>query len=228
MTYGNTLSARRRPLADDAVEERRLTVMIPIECPRCGRRGEFSPDRLNSRLNCTACDAIIQLDRAGRLAVVDPAEAQGPQVLSAKAVAFDFAWREVWDAVPGPLKLGFPLLVLFALLLGRMMPGYRPPGFIKQAEVIVRGLATNDRERVVALAIIDSAEAAGEWFDLIRTRLEGAHLGQDVFINVTLFAGDADKDRAVTVVGMLLTSGPDTGPPEPSFFRLRREAARRP
>src|SRR4051794_30623200 len=130
--------ARRRPLADDAVAERRLTTMIPIECPRCGRRGEVSPDRLNSRLNCTACDAVIQLDRAGRLALVDPVEARGTRAPSpTTAGTLEFAWREVWDAVPGPFKLASPLVVLLALLLGWMMPGYRPPPFIKQAEAIM-------------------------------------------------------------------------------------------
>jgi hypothetical protein len=184
--------------------------MIPIECPKCGRGGSVPPDRLNARLVCKACHTVFHLDNTGRMVMGEP---QSFDMKSSKSRAdevsslADFDLAQTWNDIPKAIKFGVPgvLLALFGWLY--LDFGGGSPDYIGNAESIVRAVAKNDKNKVVSYATTDSANAAGEWFDMLHGELEKSEIGSDVAINPALFAGNAEKDEEITLLVVLSKNG---------------------
>jgi hypothetical protein len=199
--------------------------MIPIECPKCGRGGSVPPDRLNARLVCKACHQVFHLDNTGRMVMGEP---QSFDMKSSKSRAddvsglADFDFAQTWNDIPKPVKFGVPgvLLALFGwLYLG---PGPGSPDYIGQAESLVRAVVSNDKNKVVAYATPDSAEAAGQWFDLIHGEFEKGSIDSSVPINPQLFSGNADKDGSITLM-VVLSKTDSTNPPVTITIPMKRD-----
>ena len=185
--------------------------MIPIECPKCGRGGSVPPDRLNARLVCKACHQVFHLDNTGRMVMGEP---QSFDMKSTKSKAdevsslADFDFAQTWNDIPKAVKFGVPgvLLALIGWLNSDMFGG-GAPGYIAQAESIVRAVAANNKDKAVSYATTDTAEAAGQWFDVLHGELEKSEIGSDVSINPALFAGNAEKDEEITLLVVLSKNG---------------------
>lgn len=190
--------------------------MIPIECPKCGRRGNVPPDRLNSRLHCKVCNAVFHLDNTGHLVLGEPGQSE-KQAKKQKARAQtskggpDFDLKQTWDDIPKGVKIGVPAALVALLAWQFLFSGDGGvPSYLSRAERIARAVATNNKGGVTSLATSESAEAAGKWFDMMRERAEKDGIGADAFASPSLLAGNADSDASLTV--MVILSGGGTEP----------------
>ena len=203
--------------------------MIPIECPKCGRGGSVPPDRLNARLVCKACHTIFHLDNTGRMVLGDP-ESPDMKTTSKKPRAdevsglADFDLAQTWNDIPAPVKYGVPAVLLAAIIWVNFGMGGGSPDYIGRAETIVRAVTTNDKSKVVSLAAPGTAEAAGQWFDLLHTEVEKNQIGSDVNVNPALFNGNAEKDDDITLMVVLSKIG-SSNPPITITLPMKREGS---
>jgi hypothetical protein len=184
--------------------------MIPIECPKCGRKGKAPSDRLKTRLVCKACHAVFHFDAAGHMILGEPESPEPkhakPQAEVSSAIeSFDFA--KTWDDIPKPVRYGVPAILLSLIIWLNLGPGESTPGYFARADSIIRALASNDRSRVVSSATSDSAEAAGKWFDLWHGELEKRQFGSNIGITPNLLAGDPNRDSALTLMMVVSKDG---------------------
>jgi len=202
--------------------------MIPIECPKCGRGGSVPPDRLNARLVCKACHQVFHLDNTGRMVMGEPqsfdmksSSKARPREVSSVA---DFDFAQTWNDIPKPIKFGVPavLLALFGYMFLDL--GGSSPDYIAQAESIVRAVVSNDKSRAVSYATSDSADATGQWFDMLHGAIEKNEIGSDVTINPALFAGNAEKDDQITLLVVLAKPG-GTGEPITLTIPMKKDGS---
>ena len=188
--------------------------MIPIECPKCGRGGSVPPDRLNARLVCKACHTVFHLDNTGRMVLGDPESLDMKSTKKSrpveKASKEDFDLAQTWNDIPAPVKYGVPVVLLAAILY--LNSGESTPDYVGQAETFVYAVTNNNKSKAVSLASADSAEAAGQWFDLLHTEVEKNQIGPDVPVNPAVFGGNPDTDASITMM-VLLTKPGSTNPP---------------
>ena len=189
--------------------------MIPIECPKCGRGGSVPPDRLNARLVCKACHTVFHLDNTGRMVLGDPESLDMKSSKKAKPAEVssiaDFDLAQTWNDIPAAVKYGVPGVLLAAILYVNFGGGAGAPDYVGRAESIVRAVTSNNKSKAVSLATADSAEAAGQWFDLLHTEVEKSQISSDVSINPALFSGNPEKDSDISV--MVVLSNPGSSDP---------------
>lgn len=190
--------------------------MIPIECPKCGRGGSVPPDRLNARLVCKACHTVFHLDTTGRMMLGDPESSDARSTGKARPAAevssvADFDLAQTWKDIPAPMKYGVPAILLAAILyvnFGIGGGGGGAPDYLGRAESIVRAVTSNDKPKAISMAPADSAEAAGKWFDLLRSMVEKGKIGPDASVNPALFSGNPEKDSDINM--MVVLSNPES------------------
>lgn len=186
--------------------------MIPIECPKCGRRGNVPPDRLNSRLHCKACNAVFHLDNSGHLVLGEPGQAGKKKERSRAQTAstgsgVDFDLKEMWSGVPAPVKLGLPAVAVALLAWQFLFSGSGgSASYLTRSEAIGHAVVAKDKGRVTSLATADTAEAAGKWFDLMAEQATKQGLGADAFVSPALLAGNAEADPSLVVL-LSITGG---------------------
>ncbi len=201
--------------------------MIPIECPKCGRGGSVPPDRLNARLVCKACHTVFHLDNTGRMVLGEPEsfdmktnKSRADEVSS--LADFDFA--QTWNDIPAPVKFGVPgiLLAVFGWLY--LAPGPGSPDYLSQAQSIVKAVVNNDKSRAVSYATTDTADAAGQWFDMLHGEVEKNAIGTDVAINPALFSGNAESDQDITLL-VVVTKAAGDGAPVTITMPMKKDGA---
>jgi hypothetical protein len=204
--------------------------MIPIECPKCGRGGSVPPDRLNARLVCKACHTVFHLDNTGRMVMGEP-ESFDMKTTKSRADEVggiaDFDLAQTWNDIPMPIKYGVPgvLVVVFGwLYLLPMISGASSPDYIGRAESVIRSLTSNDRSKAVSLSTLDSAEAAGRWFDMVHSEIERLQITSDVPVNPALFSANPEKDDEITILVVLAKSG-STEPPVTVTLPMKRQGS---
>jgi hypothetical protein len=169
------------------------------------------------------------LDSTGHLVLGEPgAPSKKPSLSKAQTstATIDFNLAETWNNIPMPLKLGVPAVLVLLLALRIFWPQGGAADFQAGGDALLRALVANDRSRAVSYATADTREAAGQWFDLMRQEIETAKIGQDVFINISLYSGNADKDNAI-VLNAIVTSGAGSdGATPPMFLHMKREGGR--
>jgi hypothetical protein len=201
--------------------------MIPIECPKCGRGGSVPPDRLNARLVCKACHTVFHLDNTGRMVLGEPEsfdmKTNKSRADEVSGIA-DFDFAQTWNDIPKPIKFGVPgvLLALFGYLY--IDVGSSAPDYLSRAEAIAKAVATNNKEKAVSLATTDSAEAAGQWFDLLHGELEKNDIGSDITVNPALFSGNAEQDQEITLLVVLSKAG-GSGTPVTITMPMKKDGA---
>ena len=199
--------------------------MIPIECPKCGRGGSVPPDRLNARLVCKACHTVFHLDNTGRMVLGDPESLDMKSTKKSrpveKASKADFDLAQTWNDIPAPVKYGVPGVLLAAILYLNFGTGDGTPDYVGQAETFVSAVTNNNKSKAVSLAAADSAEATGQWFDLLHSQLEKNQIGSDVPVNPSVFSGNPDTDSAIVLMVVLAKPG-STNPPVTISLPMKR------
>ena len=185
--------------------------MIPIECPKCGRKGGVHPNQLNSRLVCKICHTVFHVDKDGHMVLGEPESkepklSKQPAEVAAAIEEFDLA--RTWNDIPKPARYGVPAVLLGAIAWMTVGGGEGAPPYVNQAESAVRALTSNNRSRTISHASSDTAEAAGKWFDLMHGELEKSQIGSNVTITPQLFSGNPATDGEITVMVQLSKPGP--------------------
>jgi hypothetical protein len=200
--------------------------MIPIECPKCGRGGSVPPDRLNARLVCKACHTVFHLDNTGRMVLGEPQsfdmKSTSRRAEAASGVA-DFDLAQTWEEIPKPVKFGVPAVLLAVVgYLYLDLGGGGSPDYIGRAETLVRAVTNNDKAKAVSYATSDTADSAGQWFDLVHTEIEKSQIGSNVAINPALFSGNAEKDTEITLL-VVLSDPATSNPPVTISLPMKNE-----
>jgi hypothetical protein len=188
--------------------------MIPIECPKCGRGGSVPPDRLNARLVCKACHTVFHLDNTGRMVMGEP-ESFDMKTTKSRAEtssAVDFDLAQTWNDIPAPVKYGVPAALLAVVIYLNVGFGGGSPDYVSRANSLIGAVISNNKSKAVSLATTDSAEAAGQWFDVVRGEVEKGQIDSGVSYNPMLFSGNADKDANITLLVVLSKEGSTTPP----------------
>jgi hypothetical protein len=189
--------------------------MIPIECPKCGRGGSVPPDRLNARLVCKACHTVFHLDNTGRMVMGEPesfdmksSKSRGDEPSS--LADFDFA--QTWNDIPAPVKYGVPAALLAVVIYLNVGSFGGSPDYFSRASSLISAVISNNKSKVVSMSSTDSAEAAGQWFDMIRAEVEKNQIGSDATINPALLNGVPDKDANLTLMVVVSKAGSTDAP----------------
>ncbi len=200
--------------------------MIPIECPKCGRGGSVPPDRLNARLVCKACHTVFHLDNTGRMVLGDPQSFDMKSTTKAHAnrsARPDFNLKQTLEDIPKPVKFGVPAVLLAVFGYLYLGPGPASPSYLESAESLVKAAANNDKSKVVSYSTPDSAEAAGQWSDLVHAELEKAQVNPSTAVNPAVFSGDAEKDSDLTL--LVVMTGAGTGPPVTLTLPMKKDGS---
>jgi hypothetical protein len=200
--------------------------MIPIECPKCGRGGSVPPDRLNARLVCKACHTVFHLDNTGRMVMGEPESYDMKTNKSRDEVSSmaDFDFAQTWNDIPAAIKFGIPGVLLAVLGWIYLAPATGGPDYLSNAESIARSVASNDKSRAVSYATTDSADAAGQWFDLIQGELKKNDIGSDITVNPALFSGNADSDSEITLL-VVVTKASGAGAPVTITMPMKKDGS---
>jgi hypothetical protein len=179
--------------------------MIPIECPKCGRGGSVPPDRLNARLVCKACHTVFHLDNTGRMVLGEP-ESYDMKTSKSRADEVsslaDFDLAQTWSDIPAPVKFGVPAILL-AIIVFLNWPVDNKLEHENRAQAIMQAVIANKRETFVSYATADSAEAAGQMFDLLHGEVEKGQFGTDSTISPQLLSGSPEKDGDIVMLVVL-------------------------
>ncbi len=201
--------------------------MIPIECPKCGRKGKAPSERQKTRLVCKACHTVFHFDGAGHMILGEPESAEPKQPKAHAEVASsieDFDLAKTWNDIPKPVRYGVPAVLLCLIIWLNLGPGDSTPGYFSEADAVVRALASNDRSRVVSHATPDSVEAAGKWFDLWHGELERRQIASNLTITPNLISGDPGKDSELALMVVVSRNG-GTDPPVTISLPMKREGS---
>lgn len=200
--------------------------MVPIECPKCGRGGSVPPDRLNARLVCKACHTVFHLDNTGRMVLGEPESFDMKTTKSRDEVSglADFDLAQTWNEIPAAVKYGVPVALLAVVIYLNAGFGGSSAAYTARAESIVKAVTTNNRSKVVSLSTAESAEAAGQWFDVIKGEIDSSQLGNDLTINSQVFSGNPEKEAEITLMVVVAKTG-STDPPLTLTMPMRREGS---
>jgi hypothetical protein len=183
--------------------------MIPIECPKCGRGGSVPPDRLNARLVCKACHTVFHLDNTGRMVMGEP-ESFDMKTTKSRADEVsslaDFDLAQTWNDIPTPVKYGVPGVLLAAIIFLNW-PVSNKIEHESRAEAIMQAVTANKRDTFISYATPDSAEAAGQMFDLIHGEIEKGQFGNDSKISPQLLSGTPEKGGDITMLVVISKNG---------------------
>jgi hypothetical protein len=121
----------------------------------------------------------------------------------------DFDLAQTWSDIPSAIKFGVPGVLLAAIVFlnwpadGRLEHENR-------AEAIMQAVTDNKRDKFVSYATPDSAEAAGQMFDLLHSEVEKGQFGSDSTISPQLLSGAPEKDGEIVMLVVLAkTSSPE-------------------
>jgi hypothetical protein len=202
--------------------------MIPIHCPKCGRRGNIPPDRVNFRLNCKACSAVFHMDPAGQLVLGEPGskEEKAKRARPAReAVDIDVeALLRKWSK---PARIAGAVILALVLLWLYLPTGASGSRILDTSQSVASAVTANDKGKVVALATKGTAEPAGQWFDLLHAQLEKDRVAPNADVLALLQLSGGEREGTATVMSTVATDGSASVPPTVSFtLVLRREDGR--
>jgi hypothetical protein len=137
----------------------------------------------------------------------------------------DFDLAQTWNDIPAPVKYGVPgaLLALIVYLnLGSFGSG--KADHESRAEAIIQAVTANNKSKFVAFSTPDSADAAGEMFDLLHGEVEKGQFGSDCTVSPSLYSGVPEKDGDIMMLVVVSkTSGTD--PPLTVTVPLKRDGS---
>ncbi|MBX6314176.1 MAG: hypothetical protein IRY99_14860 [Isosphaeraceae bacterium] len=178
--------------------------MMPMVCPSCGRKGRVPKDKFRTRLHCKKCNAVFYLEPGGRAVLGEPPDPRAEQRAkeAARPEEFDLiGWvaGKVMRA-PRPVRIvgGTALAVVLLAAVVQWLGLLRPGGdqLERLSEAAARAFLAGDKERIKAIAVPDTVDAAVDWIDKARPALmkNGATASGDAFVTATVLS--REKGRA--------------------------------
>jgi hypothetical protein len=184
-------------------------VMIPMECPKCGRRGSVPSNRINTPFNCKSCNAPFYLTTAGDAVSGEPPVAKDPRDRKSTATK---AKREVdfsaftdlfssWQDMPSGdrvRKLAIVAVFLgFIAILYHYMTMNRTDPLVERGAYVARAFADNDANRIRAVASSGTEEDAAIWLEKTREMLGMKGNARDFHISSAIYSGGKSEGGAI-------------------------------
>jgi len=185
-------------------------VMIPMECPKCGRRGSVPSTRLNTPFNCKNCNAPFYLNTAGEAISGEPPvprEAREKRTATATKAKRESEFGFNFDLFSGlrdmpsgdrTKKLGMIagfLAFIAALYYFITMPRTDP--LLERGNYVAKAFADNDEVRIRAVAAKDTEEDAAIWLDKARSMLGMKGRARDFSVTTDVMSGGPREGGAL-------------------------------
>lgn len=175
--------------------------MIPMECPKCGRRGEVPLDRLNSKLTCRNCATVFHMDQTGQIvlgAPDDPAKAKRrPDV---RLEPLEFNPVKLFKSIPRPVRIGLAAAAVLAVVwvaAGALIDSIGVPRDLdRRADYVAEAFVDLQLDRIQELSTPASREAVKKWYDQVRPTLDLAgprSRGDEAAIGSQVISEEDDK-----------------------------------
>lgn len=156
-------------------------VMIPMECPKCGRRGSVPSNRLNTQFNCKNCQAPFYLNSSGDVLAGEPPVPRGEgqrgtavkeKGKKARELNVDLNLAERWNEMSAPEKkrlilTGSGVALICLGLLYYLNSGSSDP-LTERAIYVAKAYADNDLSRIQSLAVEGTSDQLARWFNQSR------------------------------------------------------------
>jgi hypothetical protein len=215
-------------------------VMIPMECPKCGRRGSVPSTRLNSPFNCKSCNAPFYLNTAGDAVsgeppqAVDPRGRKGATATQAKAKKGE-SGVSLGDMLSGigdmssaerTKKLGMvAVLLAFIAAMYYFVTMPRTDPLLERGAYLTKAFLDNDEVRVRGVATPDTEEDAALWLEKGRAMNGMKGSSSDFTYDTGIMSGGL-KQGGAELMATLTARGPaavvsaDKAPGGPAFQML--------
>ena len=212
-------------------------VMIPIECPKCGRAGSVPSNRLNVALSCKSCSAPFYIDSAGEAKSGEPLvgkpEKRAKAAKKSTASGGGLGDIDFFAAFKGPsqgetLKKALMITVVLGLISGMFLILAKPKkDMLKERGMFVgKAFLDNDPERLRAVAYQDTAPDAVVWLEKMRSRFGIKGKSTDFQFSVDILSGSAREGGALLALNIVPLSpgalvlpapanAPKNAPPSP-------------
>jgi hypothetical protein len=207
-------------------------VMIPMECPKCGRRGSVPSNRLMVGLSCKSCNAPFYMNTAGEAVLGEPPMTKEERRAREKAEKkrdkdrkqktesagfnFDFfgSYKEM-DSSERTKKLSVIagcLVVVFGLMVWLSRP--TPDPLNERGKYVVRAFLDKDENKLRQVSARNTGEDSVLWAQKMRGRLGIKGNSGDFKYTVDIMSG-SQKEGGATVMALIEPINPSAvGPPE--------------
>ncbi len=153
--------------------------MIPMSCPKCGKRGSVPPDRLGTRMSCRSCKAVFHMDQSGHIVLGEPVDENDtskkrkkPKCPKGQREQIDLGFSDMLKTTPKPVKIAIGVVVV---LLVPYMLGFRPNFWVPipdtlegRAEYVASAFADDAAGRARKIASSGTAADIDAWFEKAR------------------------------------------------------------
>jgi hypothetical protein len=204
-------------------------VMIPMECPKCGRRGTVPSNRLNTGFNCKSCNAPFYLNAAGdsilgeppgERAAVAARQKEATKKKTEDGFEFDLKGkvRELGEINKAPLLGGIlgvaAILAVVYWFVGA--PSVNP--IVERAIYVAKAVADSDDVRIKAAASSETADDAGLWIAQARAvnKIRGNSRDYSIAAGVLDGAGSNSTASVVATLSRLSQSSPSSSSAGPT------------
>lgn len=188
--------------------------MIPMSCPKCGKRGSVPPDRLATRMSCRKCQAVFHMDRTGHIMLGEPEDenstrkAKKPKRPKGQREAVDLGFGDMLKNVPKPVKagLGAGVLVLVPFLLGLKYFWIPIPETLEgRAEYVASAFADDSAGRAEKIAVSGTADEVDAWFAKSRPlfKFQGPQSGPTHQVIAQVVDSSIEGDSATVVLKLV-------------------------
>jgi hypothetical protein len=199
-------------------------VMIPMECPKCGRRGSVPSNRLNVGLNCKSCNAPFYLNAAGEARLGEPNLAKGESRRDQKTekqgeresrfdVDFFASFKDMssGDRIRKLAILAGLIVIVSSAYLYATMPTTDP--LLERGKYVAKAFLDKAADRLRAVAYKDTGEDAVLWMEKGRARLGIKGTSSDFLLSVEVFTGGISEGGALVYASLVPLSPDAVGPP---------------
>jgi hypothetical protein len=184
-------------------------VMIPMECPKCGRRGSVPSNRLNTPFNCKSCNAPFYLNMKGDAVLGEPMvvadkSARGKRAATKEKTELDLSaikdlfsgWRDMssGDRIRKLSAVGVCLALIAGLYHYFTMDRTDP--LVERGEYVAKAFADNDEVRVRAAAAVGTEEDAAIWLEKTRTMIGMKGRSGDFTVSTGIMSGSKKEGGA--------------------------------
>lgn len=158
--------------------------MIPMSCPKCGRRGSVPPDRLNTRMHCKKCDAVFHMDKTGHIVLGEPVDeddlkrkkAKKPKRPRGQRDMVELGLGEMLKKMPLPVKIGLGVAGLVVLFMFGLIPTPAsepvPETLEDRAAYVANAFADDSPRRASYVAADGTSSDIYTWFEKARPQFK--------------------------------------------------------
>ncbi|HEV3163164.1 MAG TPA: hypothetical protein VGZ22_03920 [Isosphaeraceae bacterium] len=194
-------------------------VMIPMECPKCGRRGSVPSNRINTSFKCKSCNAPFYMNGKGDAvlgeAPIDPETARrrdaDKKKKQQKEVEFSFDLGSLVRGQSPALRMRLLLIVagvsaaLLAVVLYFRMPSVDP--LVERGQYVANAVVDNDTVRLKAVSTPETGEDTLLWLDKVRSLLGIKGAARDYKATASIMEGSSSGSYAVVIASLVPLAG---------------------